>query len=301
MEATIQGLLTAESAKDIITAAFPRFHGMQVEFLDEGWDFQVFEIDAEWLLRFPKREECATKLSMECRLLPDLADWVSLPIPRYEFCAELHESSDRPFAGYKKLPGIAGDVSTSVDLHRVAQQLGLFLDRLHAYPIDKAREAGVPERSNLIEYWRNKSREQLNRIVDLNVDPKNLRHYLENDVPLSFVGASSLVHNDLWAEHILVDPRLGSVSGIIDWGDAAISDPAVDFACLYSWYGEKWLENVLANYSGTLDAEIIPRSRYLATCLAIHNITLGQDLGRAQWIKSGQEALRLIFPSVLLS
>jgi len=300
LEATIQGLLTAESAKDLITAAFPRFHGMQVEFLDEGWDFQVFEVDAEWLLRFPKREECAAKLSMECRLLPDLADWVSLPIPRYEYSAELHECLDQPFAGYKKLPGIAGDVSKSVDLHKVARQLGLFLTRLHAYPVDKAREAGVPERSDLVAHWRNKSCEQLNGIVDLNVDPTNLRRYLENDVPTPFEGALSLVHNDLWAEHILVDPRSGSVSGIIDWGDAAISDPAVDFACLYSWYGEKWLENVLANYSGTLDAEIIPRSRYLATCLAIHNITLGQELDRPQWIKNGQEALRLTFPSAPL-
>ena len=85
------------------------------------------------------------------------------------------------------------------------------------------------------------------------------------------------------------------MSGIIDWGDAAISDPAVDFACLYTWYGEKWLEDVLAHYSGTPDTEIISRSRYLATCLAIHIITLGQDLGRIQWIKDGQEALRLIF------
>ena len=28
------------------------------------------------------------------------------------------------------------------------------------------------------------------------------------------------------------------VSGIIDWGDAAISDPAVDFVGLFTWYGE---------------------------------------------------------------
>ena len=85
------------------------------------------------------------------------------------------------------------------------------------------------------------------------------------------------------------------MSGIIDWGDAAISDPAVDFAGLYTWYGEKWLEHVLAYYSRTPDTEIISRSRYLATCLAIHNIILGQDLGRPQWIKAGQEALRLVF------
>ncbi len=292
-----KGILTVVSAKDIITASFPRFRGMQVEFLDEGWNFKAFEVDARWLFRFPKREESAPKLNMECRLLPRLADWVSLPIPCYEYCAGLNESSDRLFAGYKKLPGIAGNISKMVDKHKVAQQLGLFLTKLHAYPVERAREARVPERSDLVAYWRNKSIEQLNGIDALNVDSSNLRRYLENDVPLSFEGESRLVHNDLWAEHILVDPRSGSVNGIIDWGDAAISDPAVDFACLYTWYGEKWLEDVLANYSGTSDTEIISRSRYLATCLAIHNITLGQEIGRSQWIKAGQEVLRLIFPA----
>lgn len=107
----IKDILTAESAKEIITAAFPRFRGMQVELLGEGWNFQVFEVDARWLFRFPKREESAIKLSLECSLLPDLADWVPLPIPRFEYCTELQESLDRPFAWYKKLPGIAGDVS----------------------------------------------------------------------------------------------------------------------------------------------------------------------------------------------
>ncbi len=291
----IKDILTAESAKEIITAAFPRFHGMQVELLGEGWNFQVFEVDARWLFRFPKLEESAIKLSLECSLLPDLADWVPLPIPRFEYCTELQENLDRPFAKYMKLPGIAGDVSKTVDHNRVAQQLGLFLTRLHSYPVDKAREAGVPERSDLVAYWQNKSLEQLNGIINLNVDPSRLRRYLENDVPLPYESASRLVHNDLWAEHILVDPCSGSVSGIIDWGDTVISDPAIDFAGLYTWYGEKWLENVLAYYSGTPDTEIIPRSRYLATCLAIHNITLGQDIGRTLWIKAGQEALRLIF------
>ncbi len=73
----IKGILTAERAKDIITAAFPRFRGTKVELLGEGWDFQVFEVDAGWLFRFPKREKSAIKLSLECSLLsfPGHAIW----------------------------------------------------------------------------------------------------------------------------------------------------------------------------------------------------------------------------------
>jgi len=72
-----------------------------------------------------------------------------------------------------------------------------------------------------------------------------------------------------------------------------IGDPAIDFACLYAWYGESWLENILAHYTGKLDAQVISRSRYLAACLAIHNITLGRDMGRVQWVEAGYAALEL--------
>jgi len=290
-------ILTAKSAKSVITTAFPEFRGACVELLDEGWDFQVFEVDGKWLFRFPKRESGIAKLSTEYKLLSGLGEWVSLPVPQYEYFFESHDSSSRPFAIYRKLPGIAGDASKMVDRHGIARQLGIFLSRLHTYPVDKAREADVPEKRDLVVHWRNRSREQLRKLDGLNVNTGLLRRYLENDTPVSFEGAASLIHNDLWAEHILLDSRSGRVSGIIDWGDTAIGDPAIDFACLYAWYGESLLENVLAHYTGELDAEVISRSRYLATCLAIHNITLGRDLGRVQWVEAGYAALQLVFAS----
>jgi aminoglycoside phosphotransferase (APT) family kinase protein len=287
-------ILTAKSAKAVITTAFPEFRGAHVELLDEGWDFQVFEADGRWLFRFPKREASIVKLNTEYKLLLGLGEWVSLPVPNYEYFCESPESSSRPFAGYRKLPGIDGDTSKMVDQHGVARQLGVFLARLHTYPVDKAREAGVQEKRDLVVYLRDRAREQLRKLDGLNVSLGLLHSYLENDTPVSFEGAASLVHNDLWAEHILVDSRLGRVSGIIDWGDTVIGDPAIDFACLYAWYGESWLENVLGHYTGKLDAEVISRSRYLATCMAIHNITLGRDMDRIQWVEAGYEALQLV-------
>ena len=286
--------LTAESARAIITSTYPEFRGAHVELLDEGWDFRVFETDAKWLFRFPKREASVAKLNMERKLLSGLGEWVSLPVPNYEYFHESRESPSGIFAGYSKLPGMPGDISKMVDRHRVARELGVFLERLHTYPVDKAREAGVLEERDLLAHWRDKSREQLRRLVGPNVNQGLLRRYLENDAPSTFDGAPSLVHNDLWAEHILVDTRSGGVSGIIDWGDTIIGDPAIDFACLYIWYGESWLENVLMHYTIELDAEVISRSRYLGTCLAIHSITLGQDVGRAKWVEAGYAALQLI-------
>ncbi len=286
--------LTSESASVIIASTFPGFRGARVELLDEGWDFRVFEVDATWLFRFPKREASVAKLNMERELLSGLGEWVSLPIPNYEYFHESRESSSRTFAGYRKLPGIPGDISKMVDQHGVARQLGIFLERLHTYPLDKAREAGVLEKRDLVAHWRDKSSEQLRRLVDPNVNRGLLRRYLENNTLLTFDGVPCLVHSDLWAEHILVDTHSGGVSGIIDWGDTFIGDPAIDFACLYTWYGEDWLENVLTHYTIKLDAEVISRARFLATCVAIHNITLGRDMGRTKWVEAGYAALQLI-------
>jgi aminoglycoside phosphotransferase (APT) family kinase protein len=288
-----EDILTANSAKAIITTAFPEFRDAHVELLDEGWDFRVFESDARWLFRFPKREVGIAKLNMECKLLSGLGEWVSLPIPNYEYFSLSHESPSRPFAGYRKLPGVGGDISKLVDRDEVARQLGVFLARLHSYPVDKAREAGVPEAGDRIGHWRDQSCEQLQGLDGLNVDMGRLRRYLENETPVPFKGAASLVHSDLWAEHILIDSRSGRVSGIIDWGDTVIGDPAIDFACLYTRYGKSWVKNVLEHYAGKLDAEVISRARYLATCVAILNITLGREQGRVQWIDAGYAALQL--------
>ena len=177
----------------------------------------------------------------------------------------------------------------------MASQLGEFLTGLHDYPVERAREAGVPMKRDLVRIWRERCREQLSRIGTLSVDPGRIGRFLDDHLPPHFEGTPCLVHNDLWAEHILVDCRSGEAVAIIDWGDAAISDPAVDFAPLQAWYGEDWLVKVLGCYSGARDGGLILRTRYLAACLAVHNIVLGREHGISQWVKCGERALRLLF------
>jgi aminoglycoside phosphotransferase (APT) family kinase protein len=53
-------------------------------------------------------------------------------------------------------------------------------------------------------------------------------------------------HNDLGIEHVLVDPGTWTVTGVIDWSDAAIVDPAVDFGLLYRDLGPAAAQAALA-------------------------------------------------------
>ena len=56
-----------------------------------------------------------------------------------------------------------------------------------------------------------------------------------------------LVHGDLGGDNLRWTPD-GAVGGVIDWDLAQPFDPAVDAACLASWYG--W-----DNLSHAVDAE----------------------------------------------
>ena len=59
--------------------------------------------------------------------------------------------------------------------------------------------------------------------------------YLSGDVrPPANPGPSThrLCHNDISAEHLIVDPRSGRIVGLLDWTDAMVTDPVVDFVGL---------------------------------------------------------------------
>jgi aminoglycoside phosphotransferase (APT) family kinase protein len=281
----------ASSPQAAIAAAFPQFRNERAVPLDEGWDFQLYEIESGWLLRLPKHSDSVPKLETECRLLPDLADWLSLPIPRYR-CA--NQTPYPLMAAYRKLTGIPADLAENLDQRAITRQLGQFLTELHSYPVHRARSAGVREIGDTALEWGARALEQLESILLSPARRHDLGRFLRNRQPPPFDGEGRLIHNDLWAEHILIDPDSGRVGAIIDWGDVTIGEPAVDFAFLLCWCGESWLVDILDDYDTAAATITMPQVRYLATCLAIRNINLGRELDRPAWVLAGETALNLI-------
>ncbi|MFL5736446.1 MAG: phosphotransferase, partial [Actinomycetota bacterium] len=81
----------------------PELLGLSVETVTEiqgGWDNAVFEVNGEWIVRVPRREEVRPWLRKEMRLLPEIAPLLPLPIPSFEIA----EDGDQPFVAYRKLP-----------------------------------------------------------------------------------------------------------------------------------------------------------------------------------------------------
>jgi aminoglycoside 2''-phosphotransferase len=105
----------------------------------------------------------------------------------------------------------------------------------------------------------------------------------------------AILHADLSPEHVLVDPAAGAITGIIDWGDAVVGDPARDFIFLYEDWDLDFLDHAIAGYAPGLAAEAWARLRarvlvhYLADQLD-WTLTAHAE-GRASDVRHGVDGL----------
>lgn len=100
-------------------------------------------------------------------------------------------------------------------------------------------------------------------------------HFLTMTVPVDPDPADlRFGHNDLGAEHILVDPATFAITGIIDWSDAAIADQAADVGRLLRDLGDGHIDAVLDGMRLTPEerAGVRERAWCYARCLVLEDL-----------------------------
>jgi aminoglycoside phosphotransferase (APT) family kinase protein len=105
-------------------------------------------------------------------------------------------------------------------------------------------------------------------------------------------------HNDLGIEHVLVDPVTWTVTGIIDWSDAAIVDPAYDFGLLYRDLGSTALQAAIESYRTDADdlAPLRDRASFYARCSVLEDLAYGIETGRDRYLDKSLNAMQWLFP-----
>ncbi len=63
-----------------------------------------------------------------------------------------------------------------------------------------------------------------------------------------------LLHGDFDRSHIFVEPRSGSLTGIIDFGDRESGDPEWEMGGFWLWEGERYLAPAVEGYEMAGDA-----------------------------------------------
>jgi hypothetical protein len=191
--------------------------------IEDGYDFQVAIVDDEWVFRFPRRSGVEEAVELEIAVLPTLAQALPVHVPSFEFV------SRHPLCvGYRLIHG-----QPLVD--EDAEAVRAFLEALHAQD-----SSGLPlERHDWVEAYREQCAE-FERLVfpvvdnDRRAEAKRLFGEVETLVDFT----PSLIHADLGPEHLLV--RDGRFTGVIDWGDMRVGDPALDYAWLLTGPFADW-------------------------------------------------------------
>ena len=167
------------------------------------------------MFRFPRRSGVEQALELEIALLPTLAAALPVRVPSFE-CV----SRDPLFVGY---PVICGEPLVDDD----ADGVRAFLDSLHALD-----PSGLPvHRVDWVGAYRRQCAEFERLVLPLvDRDERLQAQQLFAEVETLVGFEPALLHADLGPDHLLV--RRGRLAGVIDWGDARVGDPALDYAWL---------------------------------------------------------------------
>lgn len=306
----MQSSTTTDSYQRVLEACVPELAIRTCERAGEGWDSVALLVNGEYIFRIAKRADVALRLANEARLLPALVGCMPFAIPRFEYVCDDPESGGKRIAGYRI---IRGTPLTRAFLQQLpsdaagllAHDLGDFLSLLHVYPVEHAATLIVPiERSS---GWRDQHaafygevREHIFPLLDAAERERVAAFwegYLDDDANFGFTPV--LIHCDLNpAEHILCDAATGRLNGVIDWGDACIGDPALDFTGLLRELGREFAERVATSYRGERDATFWRRAAFYGRLGPYHEIRFGQRSGDEAHLRHGIAALRVALGAV---
>lgn len=300
-------VVTPQFAAGLISEQFPVLSGKPVTVLETGWDNTAFVVDGQWLFRFPRRQIALPGVRREIEVLPQLAPRLPLPIPDPVFVGQPTQRYAWPFFGARLLPGRELAASGLSDAARVpaAIAVGGFLRALHdpalvplvdgaGLPVDPMARASPPARARM-------ARSVLPLLAGRGLclaggEISRLLDQAEaaSAVPASPAGAPgdgplAVSHGDLHVRHLLVQD--GAATGVIDWGDLCLADPAVDLSIAYLGFAGPARAELLAAYGRPVTARRELAARTCAVSIGAALAEYAADEGRPALLAESLAAL----------
>jgi aminoglycoside phosphotransferase (APT) family kinase protein len=248
--------------------------------LGRGLENTAYLVDDWLVVRFADDE--AVDVEREAAVLRLVGEVAPLPVPRPVFA----EPGARCL-GYEYLPGIPLLDVPADDRARaapsIAAELGRLLRVLHS--LDAHDLVDVDD--DPPDGWLTDAREQYALVAD--AIPAERRPAVEQFLEAPGIEPSELrafSHNDLGIEHVLVDPATLRITGVIDWSDAALTDPAYDFGLLLRDLG------AVALTASDVASE---RAWFYARCALLEDLSYGMETGRDAYVEKSLRAVDWLF------
>jgi aminoglycoside phosphotransferase (APT) family kinase protein len=291
----------AEAVRRMVAAHLPGYRIDSVARVGEGTDNLVFEVNGELLVRWSKEADPAARaarVEREARLLAAVADISPLPVPEPSVV-----DPEQGCLAYRKLLGRPlldlPDAQRSEHGGSVAATLGELLTALHAAPVEPlARLVDIDDQP--LGDWRREAAETYAQVgEEVPVEyRRRVEAFLDAPPPAHEWAPPVFSHNDLGIEHVLVDAGTWNVTGVIDWSDAAIVDPAVDVGLLYRDLGPA-AHAALASYRSEVSdrATLEERAVFYARCSVFEDLAYGIETGQERYVEKSLAAMAWLFPA----
>ncbi len=233
-----------------------------------GWDNETWRLGDELAVRLPRRALGAQLIAVEQTWLPRLAPALPVAVP-----APVRTGG--PAAGYPYpwsiVPWFAGATAELGPVGpEVARGLGELLRALHKPAPDDAPHN--PHRSIALAQRPLPSLEA----ACGGPPPRALQRTWERGVGAPMPDRRWWIHGDLHARNIVVNG--GALQAVIDWGDLAGGDPAVDLSALWTVLEPGEHTAFCAAY-GPVDGDLLLRARGWALLFGALFATMDDEPG----------------------
>jgi aminoglycoside phosphotransferase (APT) family kinase protein len=257
------------TCRQALRAHAPALELKTLELLGRGWDSESYLVDGRLVARFALTPEALGAFRMEQALLPIVAPAVApVIVPEVELIWPGSSADPQAFALFTRIEGCPPAAPRApVDRDALATELTGLIHRLHAVPIAALSDVPFdppntpwPERLEGFAVL-------VRRLVWPRLDPARQRRATELLTAVAGAIAEgpialALLHGDLTTDNLRVDAG-GRLTGLLDFGDALIGDPAFELRTLLSELDLDLARAVVNAYDDSLWSRVVLYARLL--------------------------------------
>ncbi len=258
----------------------------------------MFEVKNDFIFRFPdqyfRNDSGVQLIRNEVKTLTLLKKHLNISIPTPQFVSDDPSS---PYMGYEKLDGIPLSRIFLSLKKEVLKQLSLdissFLSQLHSPELTKSFPNQNFSLKGYKQEWKTFYQKTQDEIFPLLT--KSQKRWIAKlftiflDEEENFEFEPKVIHGDFDISNILYDPKTKHISGIVDFEETRIYDPAADL--LFFNEGDSFLKVILKNYKYEINTGFVNRMKFLYGRAGLAYIFFGYKNNLPGMVKTGKEML----------